>query len=76
VPPPVVHVPARQYPVTLHFARRTELRDYVGAAFKKVRGLQFGHALASLLMVLMDIAQTLACRVSSACDCAVVGRPL
>jgi hypothetical protein len=35
-PPPVVHVPARQYPVTLHFARRTELRDYVGAAFKKV----------------------------------------
>ena len=32
----MVHVPARQYPVTLHFARRTELRDYVGAAFKKV----------------------------------------
>ena len=36
-PPPVVHVPARQYPVTVHFARRTELHDYVDAAFKKVR---------------------------------------
>lgn len=34
--PPVVRVPARQFPVTLHFARRTELDDYVGAAFKKV----------------------------------------
>ena len=38
-PPPVVRVPARQYPVTVHFARRTELHDYVGAAYKKVRDL-------------------------------------
>eukprot|EP00208_Stichococcus_sp_RCC1054_P005028 CAMPEP_0206148490 /NCGR_PEP_ID=MMETSP1473-20131121/36770_1 /ASSEMBLY_ACC=CAM_ASM_001109 /TAXON_ID=1461547 /ORGANISM="Stichococcus sp, Strain RCC1054" /LENGTH=664 /DNA_ID=CAMNT_0053545839 /DNA_START=128 /DNA_END=2119 /DNA_ORIENTATION=- len=37
VAPPVVRVPARQFPVTLHFARRTELHDYVGAALKKVR---------------------------------------
>lgn len=36
-PPPVVCVPARQYPVTVHFSKRTELHDYVGAAFKKVR---------------------------------------
>jgi len=35
-PPPVVSVPARQYPVTVHFSRRTELHDYVGAAHKKV----------------------------------------
>eukprot|EP00955_Chlamydomonas_euryale_P000638 7214-Chlamydomonas_euryale.AAC.1 len=28
VPPPVVHVPARQYPVTVHFSRRTEMTDY------------------------------------------------
>jgi ATP-dependent RNA helicase DHX37/DHR1 len=34
-PPPVVNVPARQYPVTVHFSRKTELHDYVGAAFKK-----------------------------------------
>ncbi|KAK9844506.1 hypothetical protein WJX74_003358 [Apatococcus lobatus] len=34
--PPVVHVPARQFPVTVHFNRRTELHDYVGAAFAKV----------------------------------------
>eukprot|EP00884_Botryococcus_braunii_P019188 jgi/Botrbrau1/5953/Bobra.0366s0123.1 len=33
--PPLVHVPARQYPVTVHFSRRTELDDYVGTAFKK-----------------------------------------
>lgn len=37
-PPPVVCVPARQYPVTVHFSKRTELHDYVGAAFKKVGG--------------------------------------
>lgn len=35
-PPPLVHVPARQYPVTLHFNRRTELDDFVGAAYQKV----------------------------------------
>ncbi len=35
-PPPVVHVPARQFPVTVHFNRRTEPHDYVGAAFAKV----------------------------------------
>eukprot|EP00983_Pelagomonas_calceolata_P094153 1157853-Pelagomonas_calceolata.AAC.7 len=35
-------VPARQFPVTVHFARRTELHDYVGAAYRKV-GVQ-GYA--------------------------------
>ena len=35
-PPPVIKVENRQYPVTVHFARRTELRDYLEAAFKKV----------------------------------------
>jgi HrpA-like RNA helicase/glutaredoxin len=35
-PPPVVNVPARQYPVTVHFSKETEMKDYVGAAFKKV----------------------------------------
>ena len=34
--PPVVRVEARQFPVTNHFSRRTELHDYVLAAFKKV----------------------------------------
>jgi len=33
---PAVQVPARQFPVTVHFARRTELHDYVGAAYRKV----------------------------------------
>lgn len=35
-PPPVIHVSARQFPVTVHFSRRTELDDYIGAAFRKV----------------------------------------
>eukprot|EP00899_Mesostigma_viride_P020775 jgi/Mesvir1/2869/Mv13952-RA.1 len=39
VPPPVIKVPARQYPVTVHFNRRTELLDYEGAAFSKVKAI-------------------------------------
>ncbi|GIL53593.1 hypothetical protein Vafri_9207 [Volvox africanus] len=35
-PPPVINVPARQYPVTVHFSRRTEMVDYVSTAFRKV----------------------------------------
>lgn len=34
-PPPVIEVPARQFPVTIHFNRKTELDDYVSAAFRK-----------------------------------------
>jgi ATP-dependent RNA helicase DHX37/DHR1 len=34
-PPPVLHIGARQHPVTIHFSRRTS-SDYVGEAFKKV----------------------------------------
>ena len=33
--PPLVDIEGRQFPVTIHFARRTE-RDYVEEAFKKV----------------------------------------
>jgi ATP-dependent RNA helicase DHX37/DHR1 len=33
--PPVIHIQARQHPVTLHFARRT-VGDYVTEAYKKV----------------------------------------
>lgn len=35
-PPPVLRVSARQYPVTVHFNKRTELDNYVDEAFKKV----------------------------------------
>jgi len=34
-PPPVLDVEGRQYPVTIHFARRTQA-DYVDEAFKKI----------------------------------------
>jgi len=35
-PPPVVDVPARQHPVTIHFNRRTPVFEYMQEAFKKV----------------------------------------
>ncbi|KAL8107342.1 hypothetical protein AgCh_023945 [Apium graveolens] len=35
-PPPVIEVPARQYPVKEYFIKRTESVDYVGQAYKKV----------------------------------------
>lgn len=35
-PPPVIEVPARQFPVTVHFSKRTEIVDYIGQAYKKV----------------------------------------
>ncbi|RLN96045.1 hypothetical protein BBJ28_00026823, partial [Nothophytophthora sp. Chile5] len=35
-PPPVLRVDARQYPVTVHFNKRTELENYVDEAYKKV----------------------------------------
>ncbi|CCI50679.1 unnamed protein product [Albugo candida] len=35
-PPPVLRIEARQYPVTVHFSKHTELEKYVEAAFKKV----------------------------------------
>ncbi|GAA5996854.1 ATP-dependent RNA helicase ECM16 [Rhodotorula paludigena] len=34
-PPPVLHITARQHPVTIHFARRTQ-HDYLAQAYKKV----------------------------------------
>ncbi|KAF0693972.1 Aste57867_15113 [Aphanomyces stellatus] len=35
-PPPVIKVEARQYPVTVHFNKHTEMNDYVRAAYQKV----------------------------------------
>ncbi|XP_059660034.1 ATP-dependent RNA helicase DEAH13-like isoform X3 [Cornus florida] len=35
-PPPVIEVPTRQYPVTIHFSKRTKDGDYIGQAYKKV----------------------------------------
>jgi ATP-dependent RNA helicase DHX37/DHR1 len=35
VPPIVMNVAARQFPVTIHFSRRTEMVDYVSEALRK-----------------------------------------
>lgn len=34
-PPPVMKIDARQFPVTIHFNKRTPLEDYTGEAFHK-----------------------------------------
>lgn len=34
--PPVLEVHTRQFPVTIHFSKRTETIDYIGQAYKKV----------------------------------------
>ncbi|KAJ8763081.1 hypothetical protein K2173_023286 [Erythroxylum novogranatense] len=34
-PPPIIEVPRRQFPVTLHFSKRTDIVDYIGQAYKK-----------------------------------------
>ncbi|CAG8498974.1 28335_t:CDS:2, partial [Racocetra persica] len=36
IPPPVINVNARQYPVSIHFNKRTPRIDYVTEAFKKI----------------------------------------
>ncbi|XP_042344791.1 probable ATP-dependent RNA helicase DHX37 [Plectropomus leopardus] len=35
-PPPVIKVDARQFPVTIHFNKRTPMEDYTGEAFHKI----------------------------------------
>lgn len=44
VPPPVLSVPARQFPVTVHFAKHTEMHDYLGTAVRKVGAGTGGQA--------------------------------
>ncbi|KAF8052722.1 hypothetical protein N665_1515s0009 [Sinapis alba] len=38
-PPPVIEVPTRQYSVTIHFSKKTEIVDYIGEAYKKVMSI-------------------------------------
>ncbi|GAB2246989.1 hypothetical protein Droror1_Dr00006871 [Drosera rotundifolia] len=39
VPPPIIKVQTRQFPVTVHFSKKTELVDYLGQAYKKVMAI-------------------------------------
>uniref|UniRef100_A0A671TJ62 RNA helicase n=1 Tax=Sparus aurata TaxID=8175 RepID=A0A671TJ62_SPAAU len=36
IPPPVIKVDARQFPVTIHFNKRTPMEDYTGEVFHKI----------------------------------------
>ena len=64
-PPPVIRVPARQYPVTIHFCRRTELYDYVGAAFGKVCILLLGGCMSWPVSGLGSVGNCIPCTASS-----------
>jgi ATP-dependent RNA helicase DHX37/DHR1 len=50
-PPPVIKVPARQYPVTVHFARRT-VSDYVNEAIRKASKIHARLPPGGILMFL------------------------
>ena len=39
VSPPVVSVPAKRFPVTIHFSRKTELHSYLDVAYKKISAI-------------------------------------
>ncbi|XP_031744535.1 ATP-dependent RNA helicase DEAH13 isoform X3 [Cucumis sativus] len=39
VSPPIIEVPTRQFPVTVHFSKRTDIVDYIGQAYKKVMAI-------------------------------------
>ncbi|ERM99068.1 hypothetical protein AMTR_s00101p00092980 [Amborella trichopoda] len=38
-PPPLIEIPTRQFPVSIHFSRKTEMVDYLGQAYKKVMSI-------------------------------------
>lgn len=50
-PPPVIQVPSRQYPVTTHFSKRTDVVDYIGQAYKKILSIQMTKNLNSSIVV-------------------------
>lgn len=49
-PPPVLSVPARQFPVTVHFAKHTEMHDYLGSAVRKVSNWKHTSSLRSQML--------------------------
>ncbi|KAK9091050.1 hypothetical protein Sjap_024227 [Stephania japonica] len=38
-PPPVINVETRQFAVTIHFSKRTEIVDYIGQAYKTIMSI-------------------------------------
>uniref|UniRef100_A0A4W4FET9 Activating signal cointegrator 1 complex subunit 3 n=1 Tax=Electrophorus electricus TaxID=8005 RepID=A0A4W4FET9_ELEEL len=44
IPPPVIKVEARQFPVTVHFNKRTPMEDYTGEAFRGILVFLTGQA--------------------------------
>ncbi|CBI36896.3 unnamed protein product, partial [Vitis vinifera] len=52
-PPPVIEVPSRQFPVTIHFSKRTEIVDYIGQAYKKILSIHKKLPQGGILVFLM-----------------------
>ena len=48
-PPPVINVPTRQFLVTVHFSKRTEIADYIGQAYKKLIAIHKKLSLGGIL---------------------------
>lgn len=49
-PPPVLKIESRQYPVSTSFAKQTELRDYIAAAYRKVCRIHREEPAGSILV--------------------------
>ena len=55
-PPPVIHIPGRQHPVTSHFSRKTG-NDYVSEAYKKVCKIHARLPVGAILVFLTGQAE-------------------
>nr|XP_010968070.1 probable ATP-dependent RNA helicase DHX37 [Camelus bactrianus] len=64
-PPPVIKVESRQFPVTVHFNKRTPLEDYSGECFRKVCKIHRALPAGGILVFLTGQAEVHAlCRIS------------
>jgi ATP-dependent RNA helicase DHX37/DHR1 len=51
-PPPVINIKSRQYPVTVHFSKKTDLGDYTESCFKKVTKIHENLPNGGILIIL------------------------
>lgn len=67
IKPPVLKIESRQFPVTTVFARKTELDDYIGAAYRKVCKVHREEGSGSILVFVtgQDEVKRLVARLSA-----------
>eukprot|EP00892_Ulva_mutabilis_P012877 jgi/Ulvmu1/9962/UM059_0010.1 len=76
-PPPLIDVPARQFPVTVHFSKRTEMSDYIGAAYRKVTRIHQELPAGGILVFVTGQreVQHLCKRLQATFPCDLLGNP-